>query len=338
MKSKFFAYLVLFFLLHQSLHSQVIPVDTLPVKDELSALRNDSLISELRQMLDSLRSPKSFFSVTASLSNRLFSTNNNAFNSQQSSTGVTAFIPTIAYVHKTGLGLSTTGYVRTINNAVSWYQTALTPSFDKLTKSIMYGVSYSYYMKSNVNDTGKISPFNHDIYAYLQGRKTWLRPSLSLGYGDGKYTDSYVVPRRGPNGSSQYALDKYNIHIRDFSMSIGVSHSFSKASLITKNDMVTFIPQISLISGMQNYTTESTTTRQMFRNSMDDRDRIAQHYRITQNSGTGFGLRTAAVSANLSWFKNALSVSTGYFLGYYFKSTSISKFSNIFNITAGVTF
>jgi len=61
-------------------------------------------------------------------------------------------------------------------------------------------------------------------------------------------------------------------------------------------------------------------------------------YRVNQSSGGGFGLMTAAVSANLSWFKDAISISTGYFLGYYFQSTSNNKFSNIFNLTAGVTF
>ena len=321
-----------------SLFGQVKSGDAAVLKDDISLMKNDSLINELRIMLDSLRSPKSFFSVSTSLSNRLFSTNNNAFNSQQSNTGVTAFIPTISYVHKTGFGLSTTGYVRSINNAISWYQTAFTPSYDKISKSMMYGVSYSYYLKGNQTDTGKISPFNHDIYAYVQGRTTWLRPSLSLGYGDGNYSDTYVVPRRMPNGIVQYMYDKYNVHIRDFSVNMGVSHSFSTSSLIVKNDMLTFIPQLSLISGFQSYKTESTTTRQTFRNGQEDRERILQHYRISQNSGTGFGIRTAALSGNLSWFKNAFSLSAGYFLGYYFKSTSGSKFSNIFNITAGVTF
>ena len=311
---------------------------TIVAKDDLSLLKNDSLINDLRILLDSLRKPKSFLSVSTSFSNRLFSANNNVFNAQQSSTGATAFIPSVSYVHKSGFGFSAMGYVRNISNNVRWYQTALTPSYDKLSKSVMYGVSYSYYLKGNMKDSGRVSPFTHDVYAYVQGRKTWVRPSLSIGYGDGSYTDTYVVPRRMPNGNFQYILDRYNVHIRDLSISMGVSHSFSASSVLLKNDMLSFIPQISLISGMQSTKTESTTTRERFRNEAEDRKRIESFYRMMQNTGSGFGIRTAALSANLSWFKNAFSISTGYFLGYYFQSSSSNKISNIFNITAGVTF
>lgn len=311
---------------------------SLTTKDEFSFLKNDSLINELRGMLDSLRTQKSFFSVTTSFSNRLFSTNNNVLNAQQSSTGATAFIPSVSYFHKSGFGIGIMGYVRSINNAVRWYQTAITPSYDKVAKNMMYGISYSYYAKSKVQDPARISPFNHDFYGYVQGRKTWLRPSLSVGYGDGNYTDSYVVPRRLPNGMVMNVSDTYKVHIKDFSMNVGLSHSFVMSSSIVKNDMLSFIPQISLITGIQSTSSESLKSRERYRNEMEDRKRMELFYRVNQSSGGGFGLRTAAVSANLSWFKDAISISTGYFLGYYFQSTSNNKFSNIFNMTAGVTF
>jgi len=102
--------------------------------------------------------------------------------------------------------------------------------------------------------------------------------------------------------------------------------------------MFSFIPQISLITGIQSTSSESLKSRERYRNEMEDRKRMELFYRVNQSYGSGFGLRTAAVSANLSWFKDAISISTGYFLGYYFQSTSTNKFSNIFNLTAGVTF
>ena len=306
-------------------------------KDDFSFLKNDSLINELRGMLDSLRTQKSFFSVNTSFSNRLFSTNNNVLNAQQSSTGATAFIPSVSYFHKSGLGIGVMGYVRNIDNAVRWYQTAITPSYDKVAKKLMYGISYSYYAKSKLQDPSRVSPFNHDVYGYIQGRTTWLRPSLSIGYGDGNYMDSYIVPRRMPNGMVMNVLDTYKVHIKDLSINTGISHSFVKSSFLLKNDLFSFMPQISIISGIQSTSSESIKSRERFRNEMEDRKRMEQFYRVNQTSGSGFGIRTAAVSANISWFKDAISISTGYFLGYYFQSTSTNKFSNIFNITAGVT-
>jgi hypothetical protein len=313
-------------------------LDTTRIKEELALFKNDSLINDLRGMLDSLRSPKSFFSISTSFSNRLFSANNNVFNAQQSTTGATAFIPSVAYVHKSGIGFSSMAYIRNFNNAVSWYQTALTPSYDKVSPSVLYGISYSYYLKGKLKDTGRISPFDHDVYAYVQGRKTWLRPSISVGYGDGNYTDTYMVQRRMRNGMVQTFSDTYKVHIRDLSISTGVSHSFTKSSVLVKNDMFSFVPQISIVTGMQSTSSQSTTSSERFRNEQEDQKRIQEFYRMAQNTGSGFGIRTAAFSANLSWFKNAFSLSTGYFLGYYFKSTATNKFSNIFNITAGVTF
>ena len=336
---RFFIFMYfLIFCSFETIQAQENSNQAMTTKDEFSFLKNDSLINELRGMLDSLRTQKSFFSVATSFSNRLFSTNNNVLNAQQSSTGATAFIPSVSYFHKSGFGIGIMGYVRNINGSVRWYQTAITPSFDKVAKNLMYGISYSYYAKSKVQDPSRVSPFNHDLYGYVQGRKTWLRPSLSVGYGDGSYTDSYVVPRRLPNGMMMNTSDTYKVHMKDLSINMGVSHSFVKSSLILKNDLFSFIPQISLITGVQTTSSQSINSRVRFKNEMEDRKRMEQFYRVNQTSGSGFGLRTAAVSANLSWFKDAVSISTGYFLGYYFQSTSTNKFSNIFNVTAGVTF
>lgn len=314
------------------------PIDSTQALDEFSKLKNDSLINELRMMLDSMRKPKSFFSFSTSFSNRLFSANNNVFNAQQSSTGSSALIPNISYIHKSGLGVSTMGYVRRINENIKWYQTAFIASYDKLSKSFMYGVSYTYYLKGSLKDSSSVSPFNHDVYGYFQLRKYWLRPSLSIGYGVGKYTDSYVTQRRMPNGTVQFIQDNYNVHFSDLSINTSISHSFSTKNVLFKNDLLSLIPQISLISGIQSTNTESTTTRERFRNQVEDRKRMASFYRMSTNNGSVFGVRTAAVSVNLSWYKDLFSISTGYFLGYYFQTTVGKKFSNIFNITAGVAF
>jgi hypothetical protein len=101
----------LFVFLSNFLVAQEQGLDTIALKAELSSMKTDSLINELRSMLDSAGRNQSFFSINISASNRLFSTKNNAFNSQQSSAGVTAILPSFSYMHKSGLGLSATGYV-----------------------------------------------------------------------------------------------------------------------------------------------------------------------------------------------------------------------------------
>jgi hypothetical protein len=49
-------------------------------------------------------------------------------------------------------------------------------------------------------------------------------------------------------------------------------------------------------------------------------------------------LESAAFSMNLSWFKGAFSINSGYFLGYYFNAASNRRFSHIFNTGLGFTF
>jgi hypothetical protein len=49
-------------------------------------------------------------------------------------------------------------------------------------------------------------------------------------------------------------------------------------------------------------------------------------------------LQTAAFATNISWYKEAFSISTGYFFGYYFDTSASSRFSHIFNVSLGFTF
>ena len=311
-------------------------LDTSGISAELSALKNDSLMSELRSLLDSMNQQQSFFSFYASVSNRLFSAKNNAFNSQQSNTSVTAFTPALSYFHKTGFGISATSYLRAIDGKFSMYQTAISPSFDKIEKKLMYGVSYSYYLK---NKSIESTPYNHELYAYLQGRKTWLRPSLAIGWAKGGYSDVSTIPIK-VNGNYRWILDSTYISLSDLSLSAGVSHSFIFNEVILKNDAVTFVPQLSLIGGRQSFETSSTMVLPGIPEREVNDDRIRKIYKLPSSSSSSsqLSLQTLAFSASLTYMKQAVSLSTGYFAGYYFNNTSGNKLSHIFNISIGLTF
>jgi hypothetical protein len=333
--------LAAFFCIGLPLHSiaqekkQVIDTSTISV--ELSDFKNDSLMTELRSLLDSMSKQQSFFSFYASVSNRLFSAKNNAFNSQQSNTSVTAFTPSLSYFHKTGLGLSATSYLRAIDGKFSLYQTAISPSFDKIEKKLMYGVSYSYYLK---NKSIESTPYNHEVYAYLQGRKTWLRPSLAIGWAKGGYSDVSSIPIK-VNGNYRWIMDSTYISLSDLSLSAGVSHSFILNNVITKNDAFTFVPQLSLITGRQSFITTSKITLPGIPEREVNDDRIRKIYKLlspSSTSGAQFSLQTLAFSSNITYIKNAISLSAGYFAGYYFNNTNGDKLSHIFNISVGLTF
>ena len=313
-------------------------LDTLALRAELSSMSNDSLINELRNMLDSAGRNQSFFSINISASNRLFSTKNNAFNSQQSNEGVTAILPSVSYIHKSGFGLSATGYVRAIDGKPSLYQMALSPSYDYIGKKAMFGISYTYYNKNEQLSTA-VTPYDNEVYAYFQHRKSWLRPSLALGLAQGKYQDMSIIPIR-ISGNNYLIKDTSNVTLNDLSVSTSISHSFSINEVFGEKDMLLIAPQLSLIGGMQSYSSVSVSRSTIGgqRSKEDDLERIRKRYNLSSTSISSFSLQTAAFSTNISWYRKAFSISAGYFLAYYFDSSISNRTAHIFNLSTGLTF
>src|SRR4030095_2392012 len=115
-----------------------IPADSLAVYD--------SILQDIRLMLGTKDLSVSFFSLAVGAANRLFSINNNSLNAMQSVTNKLVFTPTLAYNHKTGLGLSFTPFVTADSGKISFYQFALSPSFTWLKNpKIAAGISYTHY-------------------------------------------------------------------------------------------------------------------------------------------------------------------------------------------------
>ena len=327
---------ILFVLVSNLLFAQDQGFDTLALKAELSSMKNDSLINELRSMLDSAGRNQSFFSVNISASNRLFSTKNNAFNSQQSNAGVIAILPSVSYIHKSGLGFSATGYVRGIDAKPSLYQMALSPSYDHIGEKAMFGISYTYYSKNEQVSTS-VTPYDNELYAYLQHRKSWLRPSLALGWAEGQYQDVSTIPIK-LNGNYYWIKDTSNVMLNDLSVTASISHSFSFSEVFGKKDMLLITPQISLIGGMQSYSTVSRSTVLGTRLREIELERIRKRYNVSSTDISSFTLQTAAFSTNFSWYRKAFSISAGYFFAYYFNSSTSNRTAHIFSLSTGLTF
>lgn len=333
-KQLFFSFL--FLLVSDLLNAQDQGLDTLALKAELSSMKNDSLLNELRSMLDSAGRNQSFFSINISASNRLFSTKNNAFNSQQSNAGVIAILPSVSYMHKSGLGFSATGYVRGIDAKPSLYQMALSPSYDHIGGKAMFGVSYTYYNKKE-QVSSAVTPYDHEVYAYVQHRKSWLRPSLALGWAEGQYQDVSTIPIR-LNGNYYWIKDTSNVMLNDLSVTASISHSFSFSEVFGKKDMLLIAPQISLIGGMQSYSTVSRSTVLGTRLREIELERIRKRYNVSSTDISSFTLQTAAFSTNFSWYRKAFSISAGYFFAYYFDGSLSNRTVHIFNLSTGLTF
>lgn len=313
------------------------------LKAELESLKSDSLVAELRSLFDELYKQESFFSVNLGYSNRLFSANNMAFNAQQVSRGSAAFMPSLSYFNKTGLGISTTGYMSSINGKSTLYQLAISPSFDHIGKKFMYGVSYSNYQNlmrnQDKNAFNMNTPYQHEVYGYAQMRSPWLRPFLSMGWATGKYIDVSTAEIE-ISGDDFKIVDTSEIRLNDFSTTVGISHTFAFDKAITKKGYFTLMPQVYLIGGVQQYKTQTKSTGFLDfpRSKRSELDRIRKRYNLQPTTVSKFSMQTAAFSLNAAWYHANVSVSAGYFLGYYFENITTNKLLHLFNLNLGITF
>lgn len=328
-----------------SVFAQVSKFDENELKSELDLLKDDSLMNELKSLLGSVYKPESFFSANLAYSNRLFSTKNNALNAQQARTGQAALLPSVSYFHKTGFGLTTTGFMRNIDGRPNFYQLAISPSYDYIGKKVITGVSYTNYIKTATNSLLS-TPFTHEVYAYAQLRKSIVRPFIALGWASGSYEDVTIRAIRD-RGNNILVSDTSKVFLNDFSTIFGLSHTFSFQSVLTKNDLVTFVPSLNLIAELQNYKVTPIGFGVIGDLNDDEEDededrvdieRIRKRFNLNPQTVSKFSLQTIAFSANANWYKSSYSVTAGYFMGYYFNSLNTSKFAHFFNLTVGVTF
>lgn len=325
--------------------AQVSKFDENELKAELDRLKGDSLMDELKSLLGTMYKPESFFSANLAYSNRLFSTKNNALNVQQASTGQAAVLPSVSYFHKSGFGLTSTGFVRTIDKKPSFYQLAISPSYDYIGKKIITGISYTNYIKTASNNLLS-TPFTHEVYAYAQMRKSVIRPFLALGWASGSY-DDVTIRRFRDRGNNLLVSDTSRVYLNDFSTIVGVSHTFSFQQVFTKNDFITLVPSLNLIAELQNYKVNPIgfgVISDLNDDEDDDDDdkvdieRIRKRFNLNPQAVSKFSFQSLAFSANANWYKSSYSVTAGYFMGYYFNNVNTSKFAHFFNLTLGVTF
>jgi hypothetical protein len=326
--------------------AQVSKFDENELKAELDLLKSDSLMDELKSLLGTLYNQESFFSANLGYSNRLFSTKNNALNAQQTKTGQSALLPSVSYFHKTGFGLTATGFTRSIDGKPSFYQMALSPSYDYIGKKLITGISYTNYIKT-VSNSILATPYTHEVYAYAQLRKTILRPFLAFGWASGTFKDVTIKPMR-IRGDNILVTDTSRVRLNDFSTIVGVSHTFTARKVFAKDDMFTFVPSLNLIAELQNYKLTPVAfgviqdLDDLDEDDDDDREedleRIRKRIVLNPKTLSKFSIQTLAFSANANWYKSNYSVTAGYFMGYYFNNVTISKFAHFFNLTVGVTF
>jgi hypothetical protein len=215
----------------------------------------DALFNELDALLDSLTKPRSFFLVDIGMTTGYFS-----YESKTSYLLETQrrniYTPSIAYLSKTGLGISATAAVIHDVEHMNPYQVYVTGSYDYL-KSMKFitGIAFSrFFTKRDLNFY--TSPLRNEVYAYFTWKKSWLKPSAAFSYGWGNRSDykeqeDYIYSMQlGMNGFTRINTEE---HIRDFNIHASVRHDFYWWNILGKTDYIRVTPQFVFTAGTQQF-------------------------------------------------------------------------------------
>ncbi|MGZ5134585.1 MAG: hypothetical protein ACXWCG_05530, partial [Flavitalea sp.] len=122
----------------------------------------DSLMKDFDSFLDSIYAPKSFFNVSAGVGTGIFSfeDKNSVFLTSKKKL---IFSPSAGYYHKSGIGVSATGYMLNENARLNFYQFVITPSFDVIKRNFSTGISFSKYLSKD-SLTFYTTPIQNEIF------------------------------------------------------------------------------------------------------------------------------------------------------------------------------
>jgi hypothetical protein len=316
-------------------------LDSLFAKGDTTAIM-DSLMKGFDAFLDSLSQPKSFVSISVGVGNRTFSIKNNSLNTQESTTDKLSFTPSIGYYHKSGWGLGITGFLAALNNKLSVFQYALTPSYDYIGEKISAGISYTRYFGKDTA-TLNASPYENDWYGYVNIHHHSWRYGLAIGYATGSFSDklSYrdsvlrynVVLQKLEWFRYMVTVNSAN-KIKDLSVAASVRKDFNRETVFSKKDNLTLSFTAYIVGGASRINTSTNSNISTIKRKIT----LARFRRSYESAdGNNFQIQSLALSASLYYSIGNFNLQPIWFMDYYFPDSD-KKFSQVFSLAFGFNF
>lgn len=317
-------------------------VNAQETKTDSVIINVDSLEQELDDFLsfyDSLKAPKSYWLLSLGAGNTQFSVRNVALNAQQSATNL-SLTPTIAYYHKSGLGVTYNNYILAEAGKLQLLQHAVTLSYDQTqAEKISYGISYTRFFgkKEFVNAS---SPYDNDVLAYLQIGKGKFRPGVMLGFSGGRYRETlqYLdsqqirMPLTGQFVTQYFFVsDTSNIRIRDFSLIPYLRYDWMLDG-IGKKDYFILQPTLMLLGSATGVTVNSKGTVRQRRLLSRSRS-----YSETDSQTNTFQFQSLGLQLDATWYIGKFFLNPQLYVDYYLLSSQ-NKFSTLYTIQTGFMF
>lgn len=319
-----------------SADSAIVPQKEIPLID--TSIDYDELFRDFDAFMDSILSPNSYFLASLSFGKSYYNFETKSSLLIEPSKKLT-YSPTLGYYHRSGVGLTMTGYIVNDETNMNFYQFSIAPSFDYLkNKRMAAGISFTKFVTKD-SLPFYTTPLQNELYAYFTYRKAWIRPTLALSYGWGSRSDytkresviqDLRLRRRG------YTYINTQESVRDFSVMVSVRHDFYWLDIFSNKDHIRFSPQLALTSGTQKFGFNQSSS--------------TYGTAIRTNSNVLYSTENVYLDDEVKFQPLSLSLflrgeySIGRFfiqpqfaLDYYFPSTS-GHFTGLFSINAGLMF
>lgn len=303
-------------------------------KDTMAVI--DSILADFDFFLDSLSKPRSFFNVSVNAATGIFSFENKNsveyFNEKR-----LIVAPALSYFHKTGLGLSGIVYFIQKDGKPSYYQAAISPSYDLIKKNVSAGLAYSHFLQKDSLDF-YTTPLQHELFGYFSYKKWFLRPTVGLAYGWGS-RESFerqrvrLLRRRLMGSRNLFVTERQAESVSDFSVIVSVRKDFNWYGVFGKNDNVSFTPVAVLNCGTQQYGFNTSYTYRL--PSTVRVNALPSNSSVSDN--TAFAAQSVALVLRGSYMKGKFLLQPQVFFDYFLPETD-KPFNSVFSLMAGMSF
>ncbi|HEY0679115.1 MAG TPA: hypothetical protein VGD17_12560 [Chitinophagaceae bacterium] len=303
-------------------------------KDSTAVL--DSLLRDFGVYMDSLSKPKSFFSISAGIGTGYFSfENKNTFVFTTAKKPLLS--PSAAYYHKSGLGLSATGFILLDGGNTNFYQFALSPSYDYMRSKIFStGISFTkYFSKDSL--PFYTTPIQQELFAYFGIRKWKLRPMLSVSYGWGSNEEyqqkQILIWNRWLQRSERGVITVKNEEsVSDLAATASLRYNFMWFDLFSKDDGLTITPVALFTAGTQRFgfNTSYQSSSAVIRNNF-----LPSNQQISEQ--TGFGAQSVSFILRTDYSVGKFFIMPQLLLDYYLPDVD-DRFNIAYSIVTGFNF
>lgn len=303
-------------------------------KDSTAVL--DSIMRDFSKYMDSMSKPTSFFTVSVGIGTGYFSYENKS--SFVFTTDKKPLIsPSIGYYHKSGLGVTGSGFMVLDGNNTSFYQFALGGSYDYMrSKTISTGISFTkYFSKDSL--PFYTTPIQQEAFAYLSVKKWKLRPSLSVSYGWGskkEYEEKQILlwNRWLQRSQRGYITIKNEESVHDLAMILSLKYNFMWFEIFHKEDAVMLTPVVMFTGGTQRFgfNTSYQSPSSVIRNNF-----LPSNQQITEQ--TGFGAQSVSFILRADYSIGKFFVMPQLLMDYYLPEAD-DRFTMAYSLVAGINF